>query len=164
MAIVNAPRNRTLGNGLSRYGGNLRSIAKSVYSYSNPITPTLQVIRHIELSRIPAAFTVSNSLSIDPKVERAIDTLESHSKLHVHFLFLRNLKFALVGPSLIHLGRNIRRIHGKRIHDICIMRRSIALELPHAGYRDILPFIMMSVSGIEFLCAIRDLGGLEWVL
>lgn len=148
---------------------NLRMIAEPVYSHSNPITSVFHIVGNIELGRIPASLTVSNSFAIDPDVERAVNTLKPQPVLEVCSLSSLNFEFALVCPGLVYFRRNIWRIYGKGIHDVGIMWRSVALELPHARHRNIVPFSDVEVFyiglgfGLEFLGPLRDFGGLEWI-
>lgn len=152
------------------WANNLRMIAEPVYPHSNPITSVFHIVGNIELGRIPTSLTVSNSFTIDPDVERAVDTLKPQPVLKVCTLSFCNLEFALVCPGLVYLRRNIWWVYGKGIHDVGIVWRSVALELPHARHRNIVPFSDVEVVfyiglgfRLEFLGPFRDFGGLKWI-
>ena len=104
--------------------------------YGNLIRSRLYHIRHIKTRSGPTPRTVSDKLPIHPNIKSTIHSF----KTQVNYLICHRIivKCSLIQPRWI-FGRNNRWTHRERIRNICIMRLTIAIQLPMRRHLHLIP-------------------------
>ena len=109
---------------------NIATIRPLINLYSKDIDLIFSYhLTYIKLCSVAATLTVSNQVTVDPKVVGTVHTLESKTVRNVILPMIRNRELGLIQAGRV-LRRNKWRVRRKWVTDVSVVWMTIALELP----------------------------------
>ena len=122
--------------------------------YSQAVRSLAQMVRDVELMRRVGDLAVADVLTVEPEIKTGIHSLKV--KIGSRSLFEPLiLKIEQIGAAGI-IGRNIRRISGKRIAVVGVLMAVAPVILPDRRNGDLPESIGIEVCSVEFFLQLID--------